>query len=194
MGNVKVTRTGGHQISIAQKLLLVCGILLFCATVFFGLLQLRETLVWVMLPRQFDKIYLDRPGTYTVFHEETWDFGDGLPKPTEADAKAIDFQISKAERGSAVDIPLQDSHHWIRYRIGSRGGYALYDFEINAPGEYSFRGTYADLPLDEGKRVVFVIAHNFRGRVFRLALVSLVACSFPVLLAFWLRRRAARER
>lgn len=142
-----------------------------------------------MLPRQFDKIYLDRPGTYTVFHEETWDLGDGLAKPTEADARAIDFQISKAERGPGVEIPLKDSHHWIRYRIGTRGGYALYDFEIDAPGEYTFRGTYAGLPLDAEKKVVFVIAHDFRGRVLRLVLVSFAAFSFPVLLALWLRRR-----
>lgn len=145
-----------------------------------------------MLPRQFDKIYLDRPGTYTVFHEETWDFGDGLPKPTEADARAIIFQISKAERGPGVDIPLKDSHHWNRYRIGSRGGYALYDFEIEAAGEYTFRGTYAGQPLDEGRKVVFVIAHDFRGRVLRLVLVSLAAFSLPILLALWFRRRQPR--
>ena len=143
-----------------------------------------------MLPRQFAKIWLPEAGTYTVFHEDTWDFGDGQPKPTETEARAIDFQIAEVGRGPALSIPLRPSSPWVRYRIGSRGGYALYDFEIDAPGDYTFHGDYVGQPPDGGRTVVFVIAHDYRGRVLRLVLASIAAFSVPLLVALWLRRRA----
>jgi hypothetical protein len=143
----------------------------------------------VLVPGQTDLV-LKEPGTYTIFHEYQSTFEGRV-----YDVANVSGLIITVRAGGAV-IPLVATSG-TRYRVGSRAGRSLFDFDVRTPGTYQVSASY-----DGGRKEPQTVLAIDRGFVGDLVMTILGALALALggmgiavaisVVVFLKRRRALR--
>lgn len=117
---------------------------------------IADGLVQVVVPGSAD-LALDKPGTYTIFHERVSQAGGRLY--TAESISGLRVTVRSGTTGG--DVALRRPATASRYDFGGRSGISAFAFDIDAPGTYRLTAAY-----DDGRqqpRTVLAVGTGFVG-------------------------------
>lgn len=113
-----------------------------------------SSLIRLVAPGEID-MSLERPGTYTVFHEEH-SVVDGRLYTSDT-ISGLGVTVQSAETGESIPVVRAAMNE--TYSFGSYAGKSAFNFDIASPGSYRLIAAYKDGRSEP--RVVLTIGHNF---------------------------------
>jgi hypothetical protein len=117
---------------------------------------MADGLVQVVVPGSAD-LMLDKPGTYTIFHERVSQAGGRLY--TSESISGLRVTVRSGKTGN--DVALRRTATSSQYNLGGRSGISAFAFDIDAPGTYRLTAAY-----DDGRqqpRTVLAVGTGFVG-------------------------------
>ena len=134
---------------------------------------------------------LDRPGTYTIFHERR-SVVNGIYYASDS---ANGLRVTVVAEGSGAHVALTQPRMSSSYEIGGREGKSILAFDVTEPGRYRLTAS-----LESGAaqpKIVLAISRGLIGSVFRIVLTTLGIAfggvglaGLLVLLVIWRRSKA----
>ncbi|MBN1808346.1 MAG: hypothetical protein JW909_04710 [Planctomycetes bacterium] len=123
---------------------LLAGAVVLTGTVMAGLqiggaISDFDDSIQTMVVPGISRLELDKPGTYTVFHE-FHSFRDGRHFDTEGRIRDLMIEVKSVETGQP--LPLYHPAGTSTYSIGGRQGASMLAFAVTEPGTYDVRGFY----------------------------------------------------
>lgn len=158
-----------------------------------GLAQLAEGLDRLVAPGSME-VEFKEPGGYTVFYEHT-SVVEGKVYRTGGNISGMQCRLISSNTGE--EVALSNASGRTSYNIGSRHGYSLMTFTIDAPGTYVFSAQYSE---GTGPQVVLAVGRALPVK----AIMTLLSGIFIFIIAFMvgaliivitlLKRHAVRKR
>jgi hypothetical protein len=189
--------TGNHEVPAVRRrapgrvwyvvagLLVVAGLIGAALILWQTIGDLDENLHRLTVPGQ-SELSLDERGTYTIFIEHASGF-------------AIDPAVARlelelvSEQGQPVVLMRPDAS--FTYTLGDRTGQAVFQFEVDQPGNFLLAGDYPN--GDSGPPVVLAVSKGLGGRLFAgiggailLPVLTALLAVAIVVITFLARRRA----
>ena len=151
---------------------------------------LENQLTQVLVPGSAD-VVLEKPGTYTIFHEKVSVF-DGRYYTADS-ISGLTFAVATLPDGTPVALTVPGAS--TSYQIAGRSGVGVLAFEIVEPGSYRLSARY-----DDGRqepKTVLAIGRNFVGNllatIFGSLAIGFASAGIAIAIATvtYLKRRAA---
>lgn len=133
--------------------LFVIGFVLMAAFLVPRILAMGEGMQQVVVPGSAH-VMLEKPGTYTIFHERESVVGDEVFSSQNVDGLKV--RVVDAAGANVTVSPVTVSSS---YNIGGRSGHALLTFEAAEPGLYRLIAGYGNDASEP--RVVLAVGHDF---------------------------------
>jgi hypothetical protein len=194
MSDRKLTPSGWYY--VLAGLVAVAGIAGFAMLLIDGISAISSGSTQVVVPGK-QALTLTETGDYTVFHEYRCVIDGTVYSGHAGDASGIECRLTRTSDGQ--DIKLSPASMHSTYTIGSRAGVSLFEFNIDAPGEYTFEANY---PAGRfGPKTVMAIGQGFVGRLLVTILGGLgilfgslgLAITIVIVTAIKRRRSATRS-
>jgi hypothetical protein len=157
-----------------------------------GISGIGESFVRVTVPGSGD-VQLDKPGTYTIFHETESAIDGHLTSVPSLDG----ITITVTDEAGGASIPVKPASINSTYTIDGHSGKSVLSFNAPHPGRYLLKAVY-----DDGRtapKTVLAIDLGFFGRLFRtigltfaLGGIGSLAALAIVLTTFFQRRKMLR--
>ena len=146
---------------LAAALLLIAGVTgtVFFATSRFGALQ--NAFTRVVVPGSIE-LTLERPGTYTIFHEPESVIDGKLYSAKSISGLAVTVTSLDGGQSLALTPPMGTE----TYSAGGHSGTAVLVFTVAKPGQYRLAASYPDRPA--GPKTVLAISQGFVGSLLTL--------------------------
>ncbi len=193
MSDRKLSPSGWYY--VVAGLVLVAGIAGFALLLIGGLSGISGSSEQVVVPGK-QALDLTEIGDYTVFHEYRCVIDGRVYSGRPDDASGIECSLVRTSDGHEVKLSPASVHS--TYTIGARAGVSVFEFNIDAPGEYMFEANYAAGRL--GPKTVMAIGQGFVGRLLVTILggLGIMLGSFGLAITIVIvtavkRRRSARR-
>ncbi|MBV8523261.1 MAG: hypothetical protein JOY71_14250 [Acetobacteraceae bacterium] len=154
-----------------------------------GLSGMGAGLVRGIMPGSLE-LTLDKPGTYTIFHE-TNSLIDGRIYTSQS-ADGLHLQVSAQPSGTPVQVNAASG---MNYTLGGHEGSSIAAFAIETPGAYRLVATYPNNRT--GPPVALAVGGRFMGSLlgtilgaFAIGFAGFAAALAIVIVTFIRRRRA----
>ena len=180
---------------VLAGLVLVGGIVGFVFFLVGGLSDLSGGLTQVVVPGS-QELTFSKIGAHTVFHEHKSIVGNKMYSMTPGGLAGLRCRLVSKTDGQ--EILLSPTSMNSTYSLGSRSGVGVFDFNIDAPGEYLFSASYP--PGQEGPQAVLAIGHGFVEQLLTTVLGGLgimfgsLIAAIAIALTTFLMRRGAKKR
>lgn len=182
-----VKRTVSIPLIVAAALCFLCGAGLFVYYILTGISGLTGQLLSARVPGEV-VLTLPEPGSYTVFHEYTHGFEDGVRSASDSEMESLQLTVVGAD---GKEIALQRPSGTSTYNVNGRSGYSLYWFEVDKPGEYTLSGAFPE--ARNGPAAMLTLSNNFGGKLIALIANCFAAIGFPGLIGVILLIMAFRK-
>ncbi len=106
------------------------------------------------------EIALEKPGTYTIFHEHESVF-EGRYYSSPGVVSGLSIGIVSSVCGEPATVRAASTN--ATYSLAGRAGVSILEFEIAEPGRYRISAAYAD--GRSAPKVVLAIGHDFMGKL-----------------------------
>jgi hypothetical protein len=160
------------------------------AFIFPRLQAMNDALIQVVVPGETE-MTLDKPGTYTIFHEERSVVGDRVY--VSDTISGLQVAVRSAATGEA--LPLAPTTLSETYSFGSRSGKSIMAFDITRPGVYRLAAAYEDGRSQP--QTILAIGHGFLADLLTTVFVSLalvfgcIAAAVVIVVMVWRKRSQA---
>ena len=138
------------------------GVLGAAAFVYFlltGIGGLGDGLQQMLAPGKAE-IALEKPGTYTIFHEHESVF-EGRYYSSPGVVSGLSIGVVSSVGGEPATVRAASTN--ATYSLAGRAGVSILEFEIAEPGRYRISAAYAD--GRSAPKVVLAIGHDFTGKL-----------------------------
>jgi len=170
--------------------IVLAGFAGMAAFIFPRLQAMNDALIQVVVPGETE-MTLDKPGTYTIFHEERSVVGDRVY--VSDNISGLRVTVTSASTGKQVPVgPTALSE---TYTLGSRSGKSIFAFDITEPGAYRLAADYEDGRAQP--QAVLAVGHGFLSSLLLTVFGSLgivfacIAAAVAIVISVWRRRAAA---
>ena len=162
---------------LISAIIAVSGIILFVILLFSGLNSMKKGMIQMVMPGNHD-INLERAGKYNIFYEHRSVIENKIYITSENLSGFQVFVVDKQGQKPITVIPATVSS---AYSLGSRSGYAIFEFEITRPGRYEISGWYS--AQEPGPRIVLTLGQGFVGRLIGTILLSIAVLMLSIVIA-----------
>jgi len=151
---------------------------------------MADALIQVVVPGEAE-MTLDKPGTYTIFHEQRSVVGDRLY--VSDNISGLRVTVKSAATGK--EVPVGPTALSETYTLGSRSGESVFAVDITEPGDYRLAAAYGDGRSQP--QAVLAIGHNFLGGLMMTIFGSLaivfacIGAATVIVIAVWRKRSQA---
>ena len=192
MSETNVKPSGWYY--VVAGLVLVGGIAGFVFILIDGLSDLSGSMQQVVVPGQHE-LTLTEAGSHTVFHEYRSVFGDKVYSSRQGGISGLRCRL--VSKTTDREVQLSPSSMNSTYSMGSRSGVSIFDFNIDAPGDYMFSAQYP--PGQDGPETVMAIGQGFMGRLMMTILGGLgtmfgsMGLAIAIAVVTFIKRRKSRK-
>lgn len=151
-----------------------CGAVLLVYFILSGISGLTGSLISARMPGQVT-LELSHTGSYTIFHEYTHRFEDGVESATDSEVEGMELTVTD---GSGNEFQLQKPSGTSSYSLDDKSGYSLYWFEISEPGEYTLTGAFPESE-ETNSQAMLTLSNNFGGKLILLIGKCFAAVAIP---------------
>jgi hypothetical protein len=173
---------------VLAAIALLAGLGLGGWLVWSGVAELQNALTRIVVPGA-TVLTLDKPGTYTIYHESESVVGGKLYSAPEIGGLQVVVTDMNGQPVAVTEPGITSS-----YTIGGHSGKSLLAFTITAPGRYRLTAAYAG--GQTGPQTVLAVSGGFFGRLLGTVFgaVGSVFFGFGVALALALTTYFRRRR
>jgi hypothetical protein len=160
------------------------------ALIFPRLQAMNDALIQVVVPGEAE-MTLDKPGTYTIFHEERSVVGDRVY--VSDNISGLRVTVRSAATGEALAVAPTTLAE--TYSFGGRSGKSILSFDISQPGVYRLAAAYED--GGSQPQAALAIGHGFLADLLTTIFVSLgmvfgcIAVAVVIVVLVWRKRSQA---
>jgi hypothetical protein len=158
---------------------------------FSGISSMAGQMKRVLVPGQAE-LKLDKPGTYTIFHEHQSTM-NGRVYNVE-NVSGLQITVRALPGGTVVPLTRGASSN---YSYSGHAGRSLFNFEVRQPGTYQIIGAYSDGRKEP--QTVLAISSGFLGGLIGTILGALamafggMGLAIAIFVIVFIKRRRARQ-